>query len=283
MIDPIELSPTSKANLFKVVRVPCGARFQIVFRLTDDKGKPIDLTTERTTEPAEEPKFGNEPKLSAKVAKVRLVAKDSYGTSNARVDVEGTILTDCPGSVEFLLDDTMTDRPGVYVTEVGLYAGDYLVDRWQCYLCIEPSVFATIHGRGPLTVAEIRLGLDDLEVGEVSLLDSLEFQDVQILHCIRQVVDLWNETPPPICRYTASNFPYRYHWIQGTIALLYRMAVKKYARNQLNYSAGGITIDDQNKGREYGEIAEQTMAEFMDWMRREKIRRNMTNAWSSGI
>ncbi len=283
MIDPIELQPTSKPNLFKVVRVPCGARFQVVFRLTDDQGKPVNLTTEQLTAPAEEPKFGNEPVLTAKVARVRFLAKDDYSTGRPRVDVDGKILTDCPGSVEFLLDEDQTNRPGIYVAEVGLYAGDYLVNRWQCYLCIEPSVFANIRGHGALTIPEIRLGLDDLEVGEVSLLDGLEFQDVQILHCIRQVVDLWNETPPPVGHYTASNFPYRYHWIQGTMALLYRMAVKKYARNQLNYQAGGISIDDQNKMKEYDAIAEQLMGEFVAWMTREKYRRNMSAAWSSGI
>lgn len=289
MIDPIELKPASKAAQVKVIRVPAGARKQVVFRLVDQQGAEIDLTSEPKNEPAEAPVFGTEKQVSPLTVSVKLRARDQYFDSTIQIDLNGKILEDqdCKGLVEFDLTSAETSIPGVYLCEVGRFVtGDYLVDTWPVYFAIEPSVFADLTGRpGPLTIPEIRLGMGDLQVGEVSLLDDLEFDDAEILYAIRQVVDLWNETPPHIriATYTTQNFPYRYHWIKGTVATLYGIAAKKYLRNQLNYQAGGITIDDQNKYQQYLEFSKVQMDEFKEWMIREKIRLNMTLAWHTGL
>ncbi len=285
MIDPIELEPASKASPFKVIRMPVGSRKQVVFRLTDEKGAPVDLRTEPVNAPAPAPEFHNEPKVSDLTVAVKLRAKGAYSDGQPIFEINGKLVDDaCNGIVSFELLDEATARAGVFIGEVGRFvSGNQLVDTWPVYIAIEPSVFELITGAGPLTIPEVRLGLNDFGDGEISLLDDMEFEDVQILYAIRQVVDLWNESLPPVRTYTTQNFPFRYHWIKGTMAKLYAMAAKKYLRNQLNYQAGGITIDDQNKYEQYIAISEKLMEEFKEWMLREKIRQNMERAWSTGL
>lgn len=285
MIDPIELKPTSKVNLYKVIRIPAGGRKQIVFNLTDEAGGSIDLAAEPVNEPAGEPKFGVQKQLAAGTVKIRLVAKGDLSDGNAYFDLEGRIIPDgdCKGMVEFLLSAEQTQCPGIYLAEVGRFAGEYLVDVWPCYIAIEPTVYQQLRGHGPVTIPEIRLHLDDVSPGDISLLDANEFEDVQILFAIREIVDLWNETPPPVCTYTVDTFPFRHHWVEGVIAKLYSIRAHKYRRNQLNYQAGGIAIDDQNKSAEYQAIADRMMMEFKAWMMQEKIRQNIERAWSAGL
>ncbi len=291
MIDPIELKPTSKASLIKVIRMPAGSRKQVVFRLVGPDGQPVNLVQEPLNPPADPPVFGAEKQVNPMTVEVRLRARDQYlDTSSTQIDVVGKLLTgdDCQGLVEFDISDTLTGRPGVYLCEIGQFVvGGVLIDSWPVYLSIEPSLFAQLncHGSGPLTIPEIRLAMGDLEVGEVSLLDALEFEDVEILYAIRQIVDMWNETPPLIrtATFTTANFPYRHHWTKATIAHLYSIAARKYLRNQLNYQAGGITIDDQKKYDQYMAFAKDLMAEVKEWMMHEKVRLNMTLAWRTGL
>ncbi len=284
MIDPIELKPTSKASLYKVIRMPVGSRKQIVFKLTDSAGKPIDLTVEPLNEPAPEPDFNGQTHVTEMTVSVRLRGKEEYG-SPAIFDIVGTILPDgdCKGAVEFIITKAQARRAGVYLCEVGRFAGDFLIDTWPVYVLIEPSVFDSHCSSGPLTIPEIRLEMSDMEIDDVSLLDDLEFKDVEILHAIRSVVDLWNETPPDVDSYTAKSFPFRHHWIKGTVAKLYSIAAKKYLRNELEYSAGGIAINDKRKYDQYGAISREMMTEFMDWMVREKRRQNWDRGWSTGL
>jgi hypothetical protein len=96
---------------------------------------------------------------------------------------------------------------------------------------------------------------------------------------------MWNETPPRLvtATFNTNTFPYRHHWTKGTIAHLYSIAARKYLRNQLNYQAGGITIDDQKKYDQYMAFAKDLMAEVKEWMMHEKVRLNMQLAWRTGL
>ena len=287
MIDPIELQPLSKTDKVKSVRITMSGRQQLVFKLVDDHARAVDLVHQEVKHDAPVPDYSPRPPTTPQTVNVRLRAVDQFYNGTAQFDVPGVISTDCPGVVIFQLDGQDTCRPGIFKAEVGQFVttgpGQVLVNSWPVFVTIEPTVFIQISGVGPLTIPEIRLGIGDLNVEEVSLLDDLEFTDSEIMYCIRQAVDIWNETPPHIYTFTAFNFPYRYHWIRGTCALLYKIAVKKYTRNQLAYSAGGVTIDDQNKQQQYTAIANELDQEFRTWMMREKIRLNMDLAWHSGI
>jgi hypothetical protein len=287
VVDPIELKPTNNVALFKTVKVVSSGRKQVVFQLTDDEGAPVNLTAEPSNSPAPAPDFVNSLPVRQNNVTVQLMAKDAY-TGAVIFDVPGVIVPDtCPNPkslVSFDLSPSATTTPGIYRAEVGRFAGGYLVDTWPVYVEIQPTVFGhSCNQEGPLTIPEVRMAIRDLQIGEISLLDALEFGDVEVMQAMRRVVDLWNETSPYLRRwtFTTSWFPFRYNWMQGTIAELLSMAAFAYDRNRLAYSAGGVSIDDQDKGPAYRKQSDAMKAEFMAWMIRKKRELNMRNAWST--
>ena len=55
MITPIEITPSAIGKATKVARLPATARKQLVFKLMDAEGKPIDLLNEQPNPPAPTP------------------------------------------------------------------------------------------------------------------------------------------------------------------------------------------------------------------------------------
>jgi hypothetical protein len=287
MITPIEVTPSSISNPVKVTRTAATSRKQLVFKLLDAEGRPIDLREEVPNPPARKPTFGTEPPAQGSNVTVRLRARDGELYGPVQFDVTGQLL-DERGFVEFLLTETETSKPGVYQAEIGRFAGSWLVDTWPVLVVVEPSVFQTLSGNGPITIPEIRLALLDNNNGADgapfnNLLTDVEFSDVEIANAIRRVVDMWNETPPNVMYFSTNDFPYRYWWIMGTSAILLRAGAARYRRNRLAYSAGGVSIDDQSKAEEYEQVGEARMREFKEWMMSEKVRINMGYCWGNGI
>lgn len=280
MITDAELQPSTVPNEVKMIRVPSGARKQVVFQLRNRDSQVVKLGEEVVTAPAETPEFAGEVQQTLRNTSIKLIAKPEYGQTE-RFLITGKIDQANDGVVVFELLPEHTAVPGVYLAEVGQFVGDTsLVESWPCYIFVEPSAFQVINGNGPLTIAEIRMGLHDFMPDEVSLLDASEFTDVQIAAASRKVVELWNETPPDTARYTPLNFPYRFHWILGATAILLDMAAAKYRRDRLAYSAGGISVDDQSKANEYQQMASEKKAEFKDWMMKTKLQDQMNDGWA---
>lgn len=287
MITPIEITPSAVGKPVKVTRLSATARKQIVFKLMDAEGKPIDLLNEVPNQPAPTPVFGAEPPAQGSNVTIKLRSRDGELYGPIQFDLVGTILPET-GFVSFLITEVESQKPGVYPSEIGRFAGTYLIDTWQVLVVIEPSVFQTLSGVGPITIPEIRLALldsnDDTDGAPFNnLLSDVEFSDVEIANAITKTVNMWNETPPPVYYFTTNDFPYRYWWIMGASAMLLRSAAARYRRNRLAYSAGGVTVDDQSKAQEYEQVGNERMAEFKDWMKTEKVRINMGYCWGRGL
>jgi len=312
VIDPIEIRPTAKAANFKTIRVMDRCRKQVVLRLVDEEGRGIKLNQEPVNAPAPQPKFGYETPVGAGTVGVQIIVVGGCGTNGnaGTTDLgiaagnsegyssggpifvkKGKILDgsapgecqDCDGLVEFDFESTdVIGVPGIYRCQIERYvSGGYMVDAYPAYLYLEPNLRYQACATGVVSIPEIRLALGDTEVNEVSLLDTFEFTDTEIAFAIRRVVDHWNQTPPPVSVYSYDNFPFRYWWIQGTMIELLRLAAKRYARNRLQYSAGGVNIDDQNKAADYLSIADGMKKEYDDWFTKAKVGQNMARAWSS--
>lgn len=150
----------------------------------------------------------------------------------------------------------------------------------RIYLEIEPSI---TNAQGPcdypLSIAEVRLSLRDSCPAGNFLIDDYEYTDKEIYMCIHRVVDLWNESPPPVATFSYISFPYRYHWTQAVMGLLLMSAARHKLRNWLPAQGGGITINDQSIWREYHNIGQQYMEEFKDWMLRKKVEINIAGAY----
>ncbi len=286
MITPIEVAPASGPNQTKMIRVPAGARKQVVFKLTDNDGKALDLKAEVPNPPAPEANFAPQaPAIGANVSiKLRTKAGQLYdGTS---YELTGNILDQSVhrGFVEFILFDQENWAPGAYEATIGRFANDTLVDTWEVIVVAEPNAFTVIQGNGPLTIPEVRLAIldtDNLSGGSPfsNLLDDNEFTDIEIAYAMRKVIDRWNETPPLINPHTPFTFPYRHWWTVGTVGQLLLMGAARYRRNRLAYSAGGVSIDDQSKAQEYETIGQQRIQEFDAWATREKYAINIGRCW----
>lgn len=263
MITPIEIQPSAGPGLVKVCRVTAGQSKSIQLRLTDPHGKPTS---------------------NAGPFRLR-VMNGELGQNAVLFDLQLT--TGANGLVTAALTPEHTACVGIYDAMIAAGGGEAVNETWQVLFAVEPSAFQAYQGGGPLTIPEVRLTLLDsfnLDEGPFSnLLDGVEFSDVEIVHAIRRVVDMWNETPPNIAYYSTADFPYRYWWSVAVTAMLLRMAAARYRRNRLAYSAGGVSIDDQSKAQEYEEISELRMREFKEWMTREKSRINSELCWATGL
>ncbi len=187
------------------------------------------------------------------------------------------------GSVRLDLDADDLQRPGIFLSEVALTNadGDRLYSEAR-YLEVRPVLDDLAHATlgGPITVAEIRLALRDYGCDN-TLLDAEEFTDDEIVFAIRRPVQRWNETPPPIGRHTMSSFPYREHWMIGTVGYLHRLAAVHYRRNNLDYSGSGLNVSDKRKYDDYEKIAAMRIGEFDEWMRDMKTHLNVMQGFGT--
>lgn len=284
MITPLELMPNAKTRKLSSIRLPMGSRRQVVMRLYNDDGSASDLRVEPKDAAAPKPVFGHAKPATEAYSEVTLHAKNEYDDGSPVFSVKGSLL-DEPGTAVFELLPEHTSTPGVYRGEVIRTVDGVIIQVWPCWITCEATLLSQLSGNGPLTIPEVRLILDDTDSAEegVSLLDDVEFDDTKIIHAIKRVVDLWNATAPDVGTYTPANFPYRYYWGIGVVGELLMMRAASYRRNRLAYSAGGVSIDDQNKAAEYEQIGMTRKKEFMEWMQLEKLRLNMGYARSSGF
>jgi hypothetical protein len=119
------------------------------------------------------------------------------------------------------------------------------------------------------------MGMRDRCPEDNFLLDKVEFSDTEIAWAIRRPIDWWNEQPPPIETYTPATFPFRYNHLDAVIGELYRMAAIHQERNNLRYSAAGVTVDDSESYTRYHQIAEELTGRYQTWALRKKRSMNL--------
>jgi hypothetical protein len=147
---------------------------------------------------------------------------------------------------------------------------------------IEASLFGNYQQTGAPSIAEIRLELRDSSPLENDLLDdSVAFDNSEIVVCQRNCVDYWNEALPPVGpAYTTQNFPYRYWWKRGTKAQLFWIAAEWHRKNQVAYSAGGVSYDEHGqKAEQYDKAASDMWQEYRQWVQQKKMSINMDAGW----
>lgn len=130
-----------------------------------------------------------------------------------------------------------------------------------------------------LTDMDIRIWLRDSDPAANVLLDDFEFSPEEIRTAQTLTVDYWNETPPAISGYDYVDFPYRFALLRGTSANLLFMAAHRYRRNELQYSAGGLSVDSENKYQQYDAAGSRLWEEYKQWVRMKKREINANLGW----
>jgi hypothetical protein len=132
-----------------------------------------------------------------------------------------------------------------------------------------------------LTENDIRFWLRDNEPELNTLLDDFEFTPEEIRQALTYAQDYWNETPPYIGNMDYDRTPFRFHLMQGTVGNLLFIAANRYRRNHLQYQAGGLVIDDNNKAQEYDAAGTRLWEQYKQWVRMNKRSINAQNGFAT--
>lgn len=117
---------------------------------------------------------------------------------------------------------------------------------------------------------------DQVEVNR--LIDGLEFNDERITQCMDLVVDMYN-VMTPITNYNANNFPNKYILLMGTLYNLYLGEAAMAARNEMNYSDGGLQIPIEERYQYYMGLADKYGAIWTQMSQQYKIQENIESGW----
>lgn len=275
-------APTSKTNglpnltKMRAISVNQGQCATIDWQMHDKDGHPVDLSACNLTE-----------EQTLKVV-LRLKENMSLGNAKPPVSVDATIVDAENGQVRVELTAKMVSVPGIYYGEMALVNETAEDGSTLCvvfsntfYVIINRSTFGPgSQLGGPPSIAEIRLHLRDSSPNESYLLEHLMFDDAEIALAINRPVMYWNETPPPLdAVYNTQNFPFRYHWLEGICANLFLMVAEQFRRNQLQYSAAGLQIDDQNKEGAYERAGQTRWQAYREWVRATKASINLESCY----
>lgn len=275
-------APVSKTNgmpvlsRMRAITITQGQCATIDWQMIDRDGQPVNLSGCLAATP---PAF--------KVV-LRLKEQISLGNSRPIPQVDGTITNAATGKVQVTLTKNMVGLPGVYYAEMALINIPAENENMPCvvfsntfYLIINRGTFGN-DGRagGPPSMAEIRLHLRDSSPNESYLIEQLMFDDAEIALAIARPVQYWNEIPPPIDNvYNTQTFPFRYHWLEGICGNLFLMVAEQFRRNQLDYSAGGVTLNDQNKEANYERAGQARWQAYREWVRATKASINLEGCY----
>ena len=160
-------------------------------------------------------------------------------------------------------------------------ANDNLIQEYFCYYQVDLGMDGLVNSTSSngLSIGMIRMALLDYSRDANVLLNDLEFSDVMVTSAIMRPVNDWNATPPDLGRYTACTFPWTEPWLRCTCGYLLEMAAAKYVRNALPHNAGGLTMDPNNKGNAYLQMAERLRSEWKNWVAAKKTELNMMSVW----
>lgn len=263
----------------RAVSVTQGQAAAIDWQMIDTQGRPVDLR------PCG---FGGvNPPIAFKVV-FRLKEQLALGNAQPPLQIDAEIFDAETGKVRAHLTKDMTKYPGVYYGEMALV--DVAAENANDPAVVFSNTMSVIVNRstfgpqgqqnGPPSIAEIRLHLRDSSPAESYLLEHVMFDDAEIALAITRPVMYWNEVPPPLdTTYNTQNFPFRYHWLEGICANLFFMVAEQYRRNQLNYNAAGVAVDDQNKEASYERAGQARWQAYREWVRATKASINLESCY----
>jgi hypothetical protein len=263
----------------RAISISQGQCATIEWQMLDPTGMPINLTT-----------CGFTDEDTPENKKIVLRLKEQLALGNARPvpQVDATVTAPETGTVTVTMTKQMVNTPGIYYAEMALIDTSDESSATPCVvfsntftLIINRSTFTTQgNDGGPPSIAEVRLHLRDSSPGESYLLEHVMFDDAEIALAIARPVMYWNEVPPPLdATYNTQNFPFRYHWLEGICANLFFMVAEQYRRNQLSYSAGGMSVDDQNKEGSYERAGQARWQAYREWVRATKASINLESCY----
>lgn len=260
--------------------IEAGRRVKLLWGFADDAGMPINLGVDNSGDSDSVSSSNSVEYPYTFELRIREVT-NAMPSSNPVVAVSVSIDDAISGAVSSdYLPEVITNTPGIYQEEWGVYEAGYLIFSSKCFLFVNRGLFSSASNQnqletGPPTLDEIRLSMRD-HVTENQLLQNYEFDAAEIVQAIVRPLQYWNELPPPIQPLaTTITFPFRELWLQGIQAYLLETAAHHYRRNHLPYSAGGVSVDDRQKDNPYTQAHMRLRAQFEKACQTKKIEINI--------
>ena len=265
------VSPTDARNLYncpvvtktRTINVDRGQEAAVEWEVRDGNGKVVNLT--------------------ACASNIVVRFQDAFRCPADVTEIEATVVEASSGLITFDLPTALVASARIYSMQIGvLDDDDKVIFTDKGFLSVERGLFDMNPecSDGPITIGEIRLQLRDTMI-ENSLREIVEFSDAEIIHSIMEPIRYWNERPPPIGQFNPNTFPWRYHWLRGTIANLFKISAAWYLRNKLNVTHGGAQDDDLNRDRDYANMAMLYDKEWKEFVDAKKTEINITLCWGS--
>lgn len=259
---PIEVKP-------RVYDLRVGQDASLDFLFVDDDGNPHDL--DGSTE--------NPINVGYK-AFIREAV-----TGGRPMECQATITNADEGKVSIHVTPEHTKFPGIYNGEVICYPLDNthaILKSCPFYLYITFGLNSA-NACSLMPLSEIRLMLRDSSLEENLLIDGLNFTDEEILLATKLTIQKFNDIPPrenfPI--FNSSNFPFKSILLEGIIGQLFFMIAEYHRKNNLQYSAGGVSLNDKNKEPNYLQSGQMHWQEFLQLAKAEKVKMNMDLNWGT--
>jgi len=266
---PLQQFSTTCPRDFRVNSVAESSEETITLYVVDEHGNPVDIATAVG---------GVGGALPADYTMEYRVREAHWTNKLNTVEALPVDLTGGVVQVDLTLADTK--YPGIFLAEL-VVLNELGVRKFSNmrYLEVSPTI-DWLREPGVPTVAEVRLYLRDTPADN-TLLDDVEFSVTEVMAALRRPIDIWNETPPDLVRYTASTFPWREHWMQAAVGYLLKTAAYHYFRNELTYSSGGLSAAAKDKGDTYMKLSAMQLDEFKSWMMNKKIEINMNMGYGT--
>jgi hypothetical protein len=261
----------------KDVRVDHLSRSTLSLTIYDRDGNPVDLIS--FLEDGVE--YSGESSSSSTLEAIRVWfrGKTSASSSELLWNVEATITDYENGTVTVdVTQDDIARATGLFQASLIVAVRDEVRHVTPYYVEVTSNTLGST--TEPITVSEVRLELRDACPDANYLIDELEFTDAEIIHCIRKCIDAFNSASPNLGTWTTNNFPWRAPWLTGAVGYLLRVASRHYLRNSLNYQAGGVSVNDKDKWKEYDVLADKYIDEWMNWVRNKKVEINVSQGFA---
>lgn len=279
-----ELPEIDGCTLFasiKAILADQGVPATVEHVLRDRSGKPLDLSdlfpgTSSDSSAESEPTTG-----FVKVRIKEAVATELDATNNPLWELSATVEDARNGVVRFKLPKACVELAGIYLVSLGVLDEDktpLAVD--SAIMSVEKSLWArsndvNLQQEGPPSLLDIRNMMVDRDPADNSLIDRVEFSTDQVLSAITGPVQYFNEQPPPLTLFNTRNFPFQSAWADAIVGNLLVMAAHNFRRNQLAYSAGGMSVDDKNKEGPYLAYGNQLLQGYKDFVLNKKVEINV--------
>jgi hypothetical protein len=232
-------------------------------------GAPIDLTNYDITT--------SSSSSSEDFTGLKVVMKELPEDPRKFAEIYATAVDPVDGQVSFDYTAQTTRLGGVLTAEVQIWQTGSMRRVCPFFFIVNPDLES--HEGAQLTIAEIRMTMRDVDPEGNALIDQLEFSRQEIALCMRRCIDYWNESLPPVGTYKPTNFPWRFRYSLGVTAQLYQMAAANKMRNDLPYSAGGVTVADTIKWQQYANLGDKLWADWIQWVKDTKYHINVMGAF----